>query len=138
MTEDIKARLEKLILLKKELQPRIDGFNIKRAEEIKAINDKYDNLISVASINVDKFENELNNDIIKTFIQAIMDEFDAKRSVSEYTVTPKIKEDRDYFNSLETFPKELVEKLDRVISGEISIEMVAYDIEKIEKEYLKS
>jgi len=35
-------------------------------------------------------------------------------------------------------PKELVEKLDRVISGEISIEMVAYDIEKIEKEHLKS
>ena len=136
MTEDIKARLENLKVLKKELKPRIDGFNLKREEEIKEINDKYDNLISVASIDVDKVENELNNDIINSYIKAIMDEFDAKRSVSEYIVTPKIKEDRDFFESLENFPKKLIERLDEVISGATSIETLAYDIEKIENEYL--
>ena len=138
MTEDIKARLENLKVLKKELKPRIDGFNLKREEEIKEINDKYDNLISVASIDVDKVENELNNDIINSYIKAIMDEFDAKRSVSEYIVTPKIKEDRDFFVSLENFPKKLIERLDEVISGATSIETLAYDIEKIENEYLKT
>ena len=138
MTEDIKARLENLKVLKKELKPRIDGFNLKREEEIKEINDKYDNLISVASIDVDKVENELNNDIINSYIKAIMDEFDAKRSVSEYIVTPKIKEDRDFFESLENFPKKLIERLDEVISGATSIETLAYDIEKIENEYLKT
>ena len=63
-----------------------------------------------------------------------MDEFEQKRSTSEYSLTDNFKQFRDAISEIEFFPKELVERLDKVIEGDL-IENVAYDLQKIESEY---
>jgi len=74
------------------------------------------------------------NEIIDLFSKAVMDEFDVKRSISEYTVTENFKDFRNVVSKIELFPKELVERLDKVIEG-YPIENVAYDLEKLETKY---
>lgn len=74
------------------------------------------------------------NDIIDLFSQAIMDEFELKRSTSEYFLSDNFKEFRDSLSEIEFFPADLVERLDKVIDGDL-IENVAYDLEKIKANY---
>ena len=73
-------------------------------------------------------------DLIDLFSKIIMDEFDEKRSTSEYSLTENFKEFRDKISEIEFFPKELVERLDKVIEGD-PIENIAYNLEKIKKKY---
>lgn len=134
MIEELKSKLEELELKKKELQPKIDEIEAKRAEELQEVNKKYDHMVSEGNVEVQDFENKIKNKIIDLFSKAVMDEFDAKRSTSDYMVTDNFKDFRESVLELEMFPKELIERLDKVIEGD-PIENIAYDIEKIEAKY---
>lgn len=134
MIEELKSKLKELELKKRELQPKIDEIEAKRAEELQEVNKKYDHMVSDVNIEVQDFKNKIMNEIIDLFSKVVMDEFDAKRSTSDYMVTDKFKDFRESVLELELFPKELIERLDKVIDGD-PIENVAYDLEKIEAKY---
>ena len=134
MIEDIKAKLAKLELMKSDASPRILELNEKRAEAIAEINKKYDHLVEDISIEVKDFENRIIGGLIDSFIKIIMQEFDAKRSTSEYTLTDRFKNFREVMEEINLFPPELIERMDKVINGD-PIENLAYDIEKIETKY---
>ena len=134
MIEDIKAKLAKLELMKSDASPRILELNEKRAEAIAEINKKYDHLVEDISIEVKDFENRIIGSLIDLFIKIIMEEFDAKRSTSEYTLTDRFKNFRENMAEVNLFPPELIERMDKVINGD-PIENLAYDIEKIEAKY---
>ena len=134
MIEEIKAKLAKLELMKSDTSPRILELNEKRAEEIAEINKKYDHLVEDISIEVKDFEKRIIGDLIDLFIKIIMEEFDAKRSTSEYTLTDRFKNFREDMAGINLFPSELFERMDKVINGD-PIENLAYDIEKFETKY---
>jgi len=132
MIEELKSKLKELELKKSELQ--IDEIEAKRAEEVQEVNKKYDHMVSDGNIEVQDFKNKIMNEIIDLFSKVVMDEFDAKRSTSDYMVTDNFKDFRESVLELELFPKELIERLDKVIDGD-PIENIAYDLEKIEAKY---
>ncbi|NHJ22178.1 MAG: hypothetical protein EAX91_14625 [Candidatus Lokiarchaeota archaeon] len=134
MIEQLKAKLKELEIKKQELQPKVNKIEAEKAEEIQGINKKYAHLIQDAKIEVIEFEQKIMNDLIDLFSKVIMDEFEAKRSTSEYSLTENFKEFRDKVSRIEFFPKALVERLDKVINGD-PIENVAYDLQKIEAEF---
>jgi len=134
MIEQLKSKLKELEIKKQELQPKIDKIEEKKAEEIQELNNKYDHLFQDANIEVEDFEQKIMNDIIDLFSKVVMDEFDTKRSTSEYMVTENFKEFREKVSEIGLFPRDLIERLDKVIEGGL-IENIAYDLEKIETEY---
>jgi len=106
MIEQLKSKLKELEIKKQELQPKIDKIEEKKAEEIQELNKKYDHMFQDANI----------------------------RNTSEYMVTVNFKEFREKVSEIELFPRDLIERLDKVIEGGL-IENIAYDLEKIETEY---
>ncbi len=134
MIEELKSKLKELELKKSKLQPKIDEIEAKRAEELQEVNKKFDHMVADVNIEVQDFKNKIMNEIIDLFSKVVMDEFDAKRSTSDYMVTDKLKDFRESVLELELFPKDLIERLDKVIDGD-PIENVAYDLEKIEAKY---
>ncbi len=134
MIEELKSKLKELELKKSELQPKIDEIETKRAKELQEVNKKFDHMVADVNIEVQDFKNKIMNEIIDLFSKVVMDEFDAKRSTSDYIVTDRLKDFRESVLELELFPKELIERLDKVIYGD-PIENVAYDLEKIEAKY---
>jgi len=134
MIEELKSKLKELELKKSELQPKIDEIESKRAEELQEVNKKFDHMVADVNIEVQDFKNKIMNEIIDLFSKVVMDEFDAKRSTSDYMVTDRLKDFRESVLELELFPKELIERLDKVIDGD-PIENIAYDLEKIEAKY---
>ena len=91
-------------------------------------------MIQDVNAEVEDFEQKIMNDIIDLFSKVVMDEFDTKRSTSEYMVTENFKDFRESVSEIELFPRDLIERLDKVIEGGL-IENIAYDLEKIETEY---
>ena len=136
MIEQLKSKLKELEIKKQELQPKIDKIEEEKAEEIQELNKRYDHLIQDVNIEVIDFEQKIMNDVIDLFSQVVMNEFDAKRSTSEYIVTENFKEFRGKVSEIDLFPRDLIERLDEVIDGGL-IENVAYDLEKIESKYKK-
>ncbi len=136
MIEQLKSKLKELEIKKQELQPKIDKIEEEKAEEIQELNKRYDHLFQDANIEVEDFEQKIMNEIIDLFSKVVMDEFDTKRSTSEYRVTENFKEFREKVSEIELFPRNLIERLDEVIDGGL-IENIAYDLEKIENEYKK-
>ena len=136
MTEQLESKLKELEIKKQKLQPKIDEIEAQKAEETKELNRKYDHMILDANSEVSDFEQKIMNEIIELFSKAVMDEFDAKRSTSEYMVTENFKDFRDGVSKIDLFPRDLIDRLDKVIEGGL-IENVAYDLQKIEAEYKK-
>ncbi len=134
MTEQLDSKLKELEIKKQELQPKIDEIETKKAEEMQELNRKYDHMIQDANSEVDDFEQQIMNEIIELFSKAVMDEFDAKRSTSEYMVTEDFKDFRNGVSKIDLFPRDLIDRLDDIIEGGL-IENIAYDIEKIEAKY---
>jgi flagellar biosynthesis/type III secretory pathway protein FliH len=134
MTGELESKLKELEIKKLELQPKIDEIEARKAEEVQQLNRKYDHMIQDANSEVDDFEQKIMDDIIDLFSKVVMEEFDAKRSTSEYSVTENFKDFRNGVAKIELFPKDLIERLDKVIEGGL-IENLAYDLEKIEASY---
>ena len=136
MINQITSKLEELEAKKAALSPRIEEIEEKRNQELAEVNKKYDHLVEDASIEVENFENKIMNDLIDLFVKVVMEEFDAKRSTSDYVLTEKFKTFREEITTIKIFPQELLERLDKVIKGD-PVEKIAYDIEKIENKYKK-
>lgn len=136
MIEDLKSKLTELKEKKQALKPKLEEIEARRTDALAKINKKYDHMVADANIEVTQFEQKIMNDLITLFSKTIMIEFDQKRSTSEYLLTESFKAYRDSFAEIEMFPKELIERMDKVINGSL-IENIAYDLDKIERAYKK-
>ena len=137
MTNHLESKLEELELKKKALKPRIDEINTKRKKEIQDVNKKYDHLVYEANYEIEQFERSVYNELIESFLNVVTKELEIKRSDSLYSVSNQFKEYREKIAKFEIFPKELIEKLDKVIDGG-PIEDIIYTIDDVRKKYLKS
>jgi len=135
MIEEIINKIEELKNLEKEIEPKIAELNSQRDNELQKINQKYEEKISHVSNEVETYRKNLMKLIYDSFENAVMNEFDAKRSTSEYSITPQIREYKEAMKELEFFPEKLIKKLEKVIAQEEPIENLAYDLEKIESQY---
>ena len=136
MIEDLKSKLTELKEKKQALKPKLEEIEARRTDALAKINKKYDHMVADANIEVTQFEQKIMNDLITLFSKTIMIEFDQKRSTSEYLLTESFKAYRDSFAEIEMFPKELIERMDKVINGSL-IENIAYDLDKIERIFKK-
>jgi len=132
----LKSKLEELEIKKKAIKPKIDEINLKREEEIQTVNKKYDHMVYELNYEIQKFDNDIYNEMIQSFVDITSRELDIKRSTGLYSVSDKFKEYREKIARFKNFPEELVEKLHRVINGD-PIENIIYELEDIEKKYLK-
>lgn len=135
MDDQLKS-IKELDIKKKKLQPKIDEINAKREEEIQNVNKKYDHMIFDINYTAEQLENEFCNDLIKSFIQIVTREFDRKRSSDIYEVSREFKDYRESIGEFDMFPEELINKMHKVIDGG-PIEDIMYDLEKIQKKYLR-
>ncbi|MFW9879130.1 MAG: hypothetical protein ACFFG0_39125 [Candidatus Thorarchaeota archaeon] len=137
MTYHLESKLEELKLRKKVLQPKIDEINMNREKEIQDVNKKYDHMIYEINYEMQQLENCIYNELIESFVKVITFELEIKRSNSLYSVSDQFKEYRENISKVDIFPRELIEKLDKVIDGS-PIEEVIYLIDDLKKKYLKS
>ena len=137
MDDQLKSKVEELEIKKKELQPRIDEINAKREEEIQKVNQKYDHMIYDINYTAQQLENEFYNDLIKSYIEIVTREFDRKRSSDLYEVSIEFKDYKEGITEFDMFPRELIEKMNKVINGN-PIEDIMYDLDKIQKKYLRT
>jgi len=137
MSDQLKSKIKELETKKKELQPKIDEINAKREEELQNVNKKYDHMIYDVNYTAQQLEDEFFNDLIKSFVEIVTREFDVKRSSDIYQVTNEFKDYRESIAQFDMFPEELVNKMHKVIIGD-PIEDIMYDIENIQKKYLRS
>lgn len=137
MKDQLNSKLKELEAKKKELQPKIDEINRKREEEIQKVNKKYDHMIYDINYTAQHLEDEFYNDLIKSFIEIIIREFDRKRSSDIYEVSNEFKIYKESIAEFEMFPRELIDNMHKVINGS-PIEEIMYDLKKIQKKYLKS
>lgn len=136
MIQEIKQNLQRLKERQKELTPKIQKIKRKRDKEIEEIKKKYKKKIAQVTSELDGFKKEISNKLINSFEKIVMQEFEAKRSTSEYSLTEDFKTYRNFVAGVDMFPGNLVLELDKVISGENSIEDIAYNLEDLKKEYL--
>ncbi|TFF98420.1 MAG: hypothetical protein EU547_01540 [Promethearchaeota archaeon] len=138
MIENIKQKLKELNKRERQIEPKIQKIEEKRDAEIKEIREKYNEKITSVTSELDGFKKELSNGLINSFVDVVMQEFEAKRSTSEYSLTQNFKDYRKFIAGVDLFPKDLVDQLDKVISGENTIEDIAYNLEDIKNKYLSS
>ncbi|MFX0023274.1 MAG: hypothetical protein ACFE9S_13185 [Candidatus Hermodarchaeota archaeon] len=136
MKDQLKSRLNELEIKQKELQPKIDEINVKREEELQNVNKKYDHMIYDINYTAEQLEKEFFNDLIKSYIQIVTLEFDRKRSSDIYEVSSEFKDYRESITEFDMFPQELVNKMQKVIDGG-PIEDIMYDLDKIQKKYMR-
>ncbi len=132
MIDKLKLKFDEFNSKKAEVQPKIDEIEIKQKNEIKLVEERYEKLKSEITSEINSMEKELNDMLIDSFEKIIMFEFDAKRSVSEYSITKEIKVYLDFVKNIgDSYPQELVEYLNKLINTECSIEDIAYKIDSI-------
>lgn len=136
MSSQLKSKLEELEIKKNAIKSKIDEINTKRDEEIKTVNNKYDHMVYEINYEIQKFENEIYNEMIRSFVEIASKELDIKRSSDMYSVSDEFKKYREKIARFETFPEELVEKLHKVVHGD-PIENIIYELEDIKKKYLR-
>ncbi|MCK4370832.1 MAG: hypothetical protein KAW03_07175 [Candidatus Lokiarchaeota archaeon] len=137
MSDKLNSKLKELESKKKELQPKIDEINLKREEEIQDVNKKYDHMIYDVNYTAQQLEDEFYNDLIKSFVEIVMREFDIKRSTDIYEVSNEFKDYRETISQFNMFPEELIIMMHKVINGD-PIENIMYELDDIQKKYRKS
>jgi len=136
MINHLITKLEELEQRKKALEPKFEEINSQREKEIQSVNTKYDHIIADINYEIKQIENSIYNEMIESFANIINRELEVKRSNSLYSVTEEFKEYRESISKLTLFPKELIEKLDKVINGS-PIEDIIYILDDIKTKYLK-
>ncbi len=137
MNDHWKSKVNEMELKKKELQPKIDEINAKREEELQKVNQKYDHMIFDINYTAQQLENEFFNDLINSFVQIVTREFDRKRSSDIYEVSSEFKDYRESIREFDMFPEELIDRMHKVING-APIEDIMYELDKIQKKYLRT
>ncbi len=137
MIDKLKSKLKELVSRKKEMQPKLDDINSKREIELQNVNKKFDHMVYDINYNIQKIEDEFYNDLIRSFVEIVTQEFDAKRSTGIYEITDNFKTYRKLIAEFDMFPKDLIQKMHEVINGE-PIEDIVYELDDIQKKYMKS
>ncbi len=137
MSDKLNSKLKELEIKKKELQPKIDEINLKREEEIQDVNKKYDHMMYDVNYTAQQLEDEFYNDLIKSFVEIVMREFDIKRSSDIYEISNEFKDYQEIISQFNMFPEELINMMHRVINGD-PIENIMYELDDIQKKYRKS
>ena len=137
MINHLITKLEELEQKKNALEPKFEEINSQREKEIQSVNTKYDHIIADINYEIKQIENSIYNEMIESFVNIISRELEVKRSNSLYSVSEEFKEYRESISKLILFPKELIEKLDKVINGS-PIEDIIYILDDIKAKYLKS
>ncbi len=137
MDDHWKSKINEMELKKKELQPKIDEINAKREEELQKVNQKYDHMIFDINYTAQQLENEFYNDLINSFVQIVTREFDRKRSSDIYEVSSEFKDYKESIGEFDMFPKELIDRMHKIING-APIEDIMYELDKIQKKYLRT
>ena len=137
MISHLISKLEELEQRKKALEPKFHEINSQREKEIQSVNTKYDHIIADINYEIKQIENKIYNEMIESFSNVVSRELEIKRSNSLYSVTEEFKDYRESISNLNLFPKDLIEKLDKVINGS-PIEDVIYILDDIKAKYLKS
>jgi len=137
MSDKLNSKLKELEIKKKGLQPKLDEINLKREEEIQDVNKKYDHMIYDVNYTAQQLEDEFYNDLIKSFIEIVMREFDIKRSSDIYEISNEFKDYQEIISQFNMFPEELIIMMHRVINGD-PIENIMYELDDIQKKYRKS
>ncbi len=136
MINQLKSKLEELEIKKNALKPKIDEINAKREEEIQIVKNKYDHMVYEINFEIQKFENDIFNEMMQSFVNITSRELDVKRSSVLYSVSAEFKEFREKIARFESFPEELVDKLHRVIHGD-PIENIIYELDDIKEKYFR-
>jgi len=136
MSDKLNSKLKELEIKKKGLQPKLDEINLKREEEIQDVNKKYDHMIYDVNYTAQQLEDEFYNDLIKSFIEIVMREFDIKRSSDIYEISNEFKDYQEIISQFNMFPEELINMMHRVINGD-PIENIMYELDDIQKKYKK-
>jgi len=137
MSDPLKSKLNEFETKKKELQPKINEINAKREEEIQKVNKKYDHLLYDINYTAQQLEDEFYNDLIKSFVEIVTREFERKRSSDLYEVSYEFKDYKESIAEFDMFPKDLINRMQKIINGD-PIEDIIYDLDKIQKEFLRS
>jgi len=104
MSDKLNSKLKELEIKKKKLQPKIDEINLKREEEIQDVNKKYDHMIYDVNYTAQQLEDEFYNDLIKSFVEIVMREFDIKRSSDIYEVSNEFKDYQETISQFNMYP----------------------------------
>ncbi|MHA2282420.1 MAG: hypothetical protein ACXAC5_16375 [Promethearchaeota archaeon] len=136
MLSQLKSKLEELEIRKNAIKPKIDEINEKRDEEIQTVNKKYDHMVYELNYEIQKFEDDIHNELIQAFIDISSKELDLKRNTTLYSASDEFKEFKKKIAEFKSFPEELINKLHKVINGD-PIENLIYELEDIKMKYFR-
>ena len=84
-----------------------------------------------------QLEDEFYNDLIKSFVEIVTREFERKRSSDLYEISYEFKDYAESVSEFDIFPKELVQRMQKVMNGD-PIEDIVYDLDKIQKKFIRA
>jgi hypothetical protein len=135
--EEVKKKLQTIEQMKEESSKRLSILETKKQRQIREIENRFIKLEEEVINPVEHFEIQVFNGLIHSFEDLIMNEIDIKRANCEYCLSEEVEKFRNNMISIDIFPKELIARLDQVISGKKTIEDVAFKLEDIREKYIK-
>ena len=134
---NVKNQLLEIEHLREESEKRLRILETKKQRQIREIENRFIKLEQEAVNPLEHFEIQVYNGLIESFEDMILKEIDIKRSDCEYCLSNEVENFRNTMVQVEIFPKELIARLDQVISGKKNIEDVAFKLEEIREKYIK-
>ncbi|MBN2155992.1 MAG: hypothetical protein JW776_08115 [Candidatus Lokiarchaeota archaeon] len=135
--EEIKNQLQEIERLREQTQKRMHELETKKKRQIAEIENRFVRLEEELINPVETFEIQVYNGLIQSFEDLVLNEIDKKRMNCEYILSEDVKTYRNQMISVEIFPKELIARLDQVISGKKTIEDIAYKLDEIKNKFTK-
>ena len=133
----MKNKLHEIEDMRKESEKRLRILETKKQRQIREIENRFVKLEEEVINPVENFEIQIYNDLIESFEELVLKEIDMKRADCEYCLSEEVEEFRNNMISVDIFPKELIARLDQVISGKKTIEDVAFKLDNIKEKYIK-
>ena len=134
---DVKNQLLEIEHLREESEKRLRILETKKQRQIREIENRFQKLEQEAVNPLESFEIQVYNGLIEEFEEMVLHEIDVKRSDSEYNLSDEVENFRNVMVQVEIFPKELIARLDQVITGKKTIDDVAFKLPEIKEKYIK-
>ena len=135
--EDVVKNLQAIEHMKEESSKRLRILETKKQRQIREIENRFVKLEEEVINPVEHFEIQVFNNLINSFEELVLKEIDVKRADCEYCLSEEVEKYRNNMISIEIFPKELIARLDQVLTGKKTIEDVAFKLGDIREKYIK-
>lgn len=135
--DEIKTKLQEIEHLREESSKRLRILETKKQRQIKEIENRFVRLEEEVVNPVENFEIQVYNGLITSFEELVLQEIDKKRSDCEYCLSEEVEKYRNTMVQVEIFPKELIARLDQVLTGKKTMEDIAYKLGEIKEKYIK-